>query len=125
MAQFSYSALDQQGNTRDGTIDAVNIDIAITALQRRGLVVAQISPVEGEHTFRERIPFLDRITNADIVMVSRQITTLFEAQVSALRAFRLLASEARTPQLGARLSEIANDIQSGSSISSALASHPE
>ncbi len=125
MAQFSYSALDNQGNTRDGTIDAVNIDIAITALQRRGLVVAQINPVEAEHTFRERIPFLDRITNADVVMVSRQITTLFQAQVSALRAFRLLASEARTPQLGARLSEIANDIQSGSSISAALSSHSE
>jgi type IV pilus assembly protein PilC len=125
MAQFSYSALDQQGNTRDGTIDAVNIDIAITALQRRGLIVAQINPVEAEHTLRERIPFLDRITNADVVMVSRQITTLFQAQVSALRAFRLLASEARTPQLAARLGEIANDIQSGSSISAALSSHPE
>ena len=125
MAQFSYSALDNQGNTRDGTIDAVNIDIAITALQRRGLVVAQINPVEVEHSLRDRIPFLDRITNADVVMVSRQITTLFQAQVSALRAFRLLSSEARTPQLAARLGEIANDIQSGSSISSALASHPE
>ncbi|MDP3646440.1 MAG: type II secretion system F family protein [bacterium] len=125
MAQFSYSALDAQGNTRDGTIDAVNIDIAIGALQRRGLIVSAINPVESAHSFRDRIPFIDRITNADIVLVSRQITTLFEAQVSALRAFRLLASEARTPQLAARLSEIANDIQSGSSISAALSSHPE
>ena len=33
--------------------------------------------------------------NADIVMTSRQITTLFQAQVSTLRAFRLLAAEAR------------------------------
>ncbi len=125
MAQFSYSALDAQGNARDGTIDAVNIDIAISALQRRGLIVSAIDPVESAHSFRDRIPFIDRITTADIVLVSRQVTTLFEAQVSALRAFRLLASEARTPQLAARLTEIANDIQSGSSISAALSSHPE
>lgn len=123
--QFNYAALDNQGNSREGTIDAVNIDVAITALQRRGLVVSSINPVEQEVTLRSRIPFLDRISNSDIVMVSRQITTLFEAQVSALRAFRLLAAEARTPQLAARLNEIADDIQGGSSISAALSSHPE
>ena len=53
-------------------------------------------------------------------MVSRQMTTLFEAQVSALRAFRLLAAEARTPSLSEKLTAIANDIQGGSSISAAL-----
>ena len=58
-------------------------------------------------------------------MLSRQITTLFEAQVSALRAFRLLAAEARTPLLGSKLSEIANDIQSGAGISAALSKHPD
>jgi type IV pilus assembly protein PilC len=66
----------------------------------------------------------NRITTADIVMLSRQMTTLFEAQVSALRAFRLLAAEARTPQLSAKLTEVSNDIQAGSSISSALSKHP-
>ena len=58
-------------------------------------------------------------------MLSRQIATLFEAQVSALRIFRLLAAEARTPKLAEKLTQIANDIQGGSSISNALARHPE
>jgi len=57
--------------------------------------------------------------------LSRQITTLFEAQVSALRAFRLLAAEARTPALGETLTSIGNDLQSGSSIAAALGKHPE
>ena len=45
--------------------------------------------------------------------------------MSALRAFRLLAAEARTPTLAEKLTAVANDIQSGSSISSALSRHPE
>jgi type IV pilus assembly protein PilC len=53
------------------------------------------------------------------------MTTLFEAQVSALRAFRLLASEARTPKLGGKLNEVADEIQSGSTISMALSHHPD
>lgn len=125
MGLFTYRAVDQEGAERQGTVDAVNIDVAITALQRRGLIISSIQP-EGEKINPwTRISFFDRITNADIVMVSRQVTTLFEAQVSALRAFRLLASEARTPKLGERLSAVANDIQSGSSISAALARHPD
>lgn len=125
MAQFTYTALDQQGNTREGSIDAVNIDVAISALQRRGLIVSRINPAEVAATFRSSLPFFDRVSHSDVVVLSRQITTLFEAQVSALRAFRLLAAEARTPTLASKLTDIANDIQAGSSISAALATHPE
>lgn len=125
MGLFTYHALDQEGNAREGTIDAINIDVGIAALQRRGLIVSKIDPVEVKRSLKDRIPFFDRISNADVVVLSRQITVLFEAQVSALRAFRLLAAEARTPQLADRLNEIAGLIQGGSSISAALATHPE
>ena len=126
MALFKYTALDAEGNERQGTIDAVNMDVAIAALQRRDLVLSGIDPAEGNRSvFDVRLHFFDRVTNADIVMLSRQITTLFEAQVSELRAFRLLAAEARTPALAERLTAVSNDIQSGSSISAALARHPD
>src|SRR3989344_607519 len=124
---FNYKALDAQGAERNGTIDALGIDLAITALQRRGLIISSIEPVEtnASSLLKSRLQFFDRIKSSDIVMVSRQITTLFEAQVSALRAFRLLAAEARTPTLAEKLTEIGNDIQSGSSISAALSRHPK
>ena len=128
MANFSYTALDADGKEREGTIDAVNIDLAIAALQRRSLVISRIEPEAKKGTgegLHGRVSFFDRITNEDIVMVSRQMTTLFEAQVSALRAFRLLAAEARTPKLGGKLDEVANEIQSGSTISMALSHHPD
>jgi len=125
MSLFKYTALDVDGAHRQGTIDAVNIDIAIAALQRRDLVVSSVHPVESETLLGSSIGLFDRITNADIVMLSQQITTLFEAQVSALRAFRLLSSEARTPRLSEKLTMVANDIQSGSSISDALSRHPD
>lgn len=129
MANFSYNALDADGKERDGTIDALNMDIAIAALQRRGLIISHIEPIAkkaGQGAgLAMHISFFDRITNEDIVMLSRQMTTLFEAQVSALRAFRLLAAEARTPKLAAKLDEVATEIQSGSSISMALSHQPD
>ncbi len=126
MAVFDYRAIDQEGNAREGTIDAVNVDLAISALQRRGLVISSIDPAKTKRQgLSMNIDFFDRVTNEDVVMLSRQITSLFEAQVSALRAFRLLASEARTQKLANKLTEVGNDIQSGSTISSALSKHPD
>lgn len=125
MSVFSYTALDNEGNERKGTIDAVNIDVAITALQRRGLVISRIDPEDSKLQLGGRIRLFERVTNGDVVMLSRQMCTLFEAQVSALRAFRLLATEARTQLLSEKLTEVANDIQSGSSISAALSKHPD
>lgn len=121
---FSYKAVDDKGADRSGTVDAVNIDVAIAALQRRGLIIASIDPVEQKLGLKSSIQIFSGIKGSDIVMLSRQMTTLFEAQVSALRAFQLLAAEARTPQLAAKLSEIAADTQAGSAISAALSRHP-
>jgi len=127
MAIFTYSAVDPEGNKREGTIDAVSIDLAIAALQRRGLIIASVEPADKEKDggLHRNLSFFERISGSDIVMLSRQMTTLFEAQVSALKAFRLLAAEARTQKLGDVLNEVGDDIQSGSTISSALAKHPK
>ncbi|HTR18703.1 MAG TPA: type II secretion system F family protein [Candidatus Paceibacterota bacterium] len=126
MAVFEYQAIDQEGNSREGTIEAVNVDLAISALQRRGLVISSIDAASTKKGgLSMELHLFERVTNEDVVMLSREITSLFEAQVSALRAFRLLASEARTQKLAQKLTEIGNDIQGGATISAALSKHPD
>ena len=39
---FNYQALDQAGETKNGSIDAINVDVAIASLQRRGFVITAI-----------------------------------------------------------------------------------
>lgn len=123
---FNYQALDQAGAKKNGSIDAVNVDIAIASLQRRGFVITAIHEVGEKGSFLNiRLSFLDRVSNKDIVILSRQLATLFQAQVSALRIFRLLSEECDNKILGKQLAEIAEDLQAGSSISAALAKHPK
>jgi type II secretory pathway component PulF len=123
---FNYEAIDNTGAKKVGAIDAINVDIAISSLQRRGLVLSSIKEADAPSSFlAKNISFFDRVSGKDIVILSRQLSTLFEAQVSALRIFRLLASETDNRILGSKLQTIADDIQSGSSISQALAKHPK
>lgn len=123
---FNYEALDQTGAPKNGSIDAVNVDIAIASLQRRGFVITSIHEMgEKGSLLNINLSFLDRVSNKDVVILSRQLATLFSAQVSALRIFRLLSEEAENKTLGKKLAEIADDLQSGSAISAALAKHPK
>ncbi|TSA43768.1 hypothetical protein D4R49_02270 [bacterium] len=122
---FKYHAIDQDGHERDGTIEAPSQEVAVSALQRRNLIISAISSTEERAPFEFTIPFFNRISNKDVVILSRQMATLFEAQVSALRVFRLLASEVDKKQLAAILSTIGDDLQGGSPISKALARHPK
>jgi type IV pilus assembly protein PilC len=122
---FKYKALDTSGNQKEGTIEAVSIEVAISSLQKRNLVLSNIIPIEDKSFLEKNITFLERISSKDIVILSRQMSTLFEAQVSALRVFELLASQSEKPAIRRKLSEVASDLQAGNTISEALAKHPD
>ncbi|TAK58745.1 type II secretion system F family protein [Patescibacteria group bacterium] len=123
---FKYQAIDASGAKQEGSIDAISRDVAIASLQRRSLTISAIEESDPEKkSFLGGITLFESVTNRDIVLLSRQIATLFEAQVSALRVFRLLASESEKPLLGRVLTEVGDDLQSGSPISKALSKHPK
>jgi type IV pilus assembly protein PilC len=120
---FKYKTVDTTGASKEGNIEAVNKDLAISALQRRGLIVVSIKG-EDEKKLLDRNIF-EHIPLKDIVIMSRQIATLFEAQVSALKAFSLLAGNTENPLLAKLLNQVVDDVQAGFPISGALAKHPD
>ncbi len=122
---FKYRAIDQDGHEREGTIEAPSQEVAVSSLQRRNLIISVIESSEKHSLLELEIPMFNRISNKEIVILSRQISTLFEAQVSALRVFRLLAAEVDNKKLATVLSTVGDDIQGGSPISKALARHPK
>lgn len=123
---FKYSALTSQGEEKKGTLTAINADVAIGSLQKRGLTVVSISSAPERGFFKRGITlFGGGISLRDTVIFSRQLATLFVAHVSALKVFRMLASESENLVLGRKIAEVADDVQGGISMSDAFARHPE
>lgn len=123
---FSYKAVDKMGVPRDGTVDAQNVEAAIDAVEGRGYTIISIDSVADKNSILNyQFTWFDNVSNKDVVIFSRQIATLFEAQVSTLRIFRLLASETTNPKLQRILTDISDNLQGGSTISTALARHPD
>jgi len=122
---YKYTIINQEGVEQSGTIDAVSEDTAISALQRDGHIITSIEAADKKPTLLGNIAFFDRVSQKELVILSRQISTLFHASVSALRVFRMLGSESENPTIQRVLTQIADDIQAGSTISGALAKHPQ
>ncbi len=122
---FSYKAIDSTGLERKGNIDAISIDAAISSLQNRGLIISTINPEVEKGGLFKNVTLFSGVKNKDVVILSRQIATMFEAQVSALRVFRMLSGETENKVLAKVLNEISDDIQSGNPISVAMTKHPK
>jgi len=123
---FKYRAIDSVNAQREGTVEAANIEAAISAIEKRGYTVIAIDPIEEKGSLLDlEINLFNSVSTKEIVILSRQIATLFEAQVSSLRIFRLLSAEVDNKTLKVVMNKIVEDLQGGSTISRALSAHPE
>ncbi len=123
MKIFEYQGLSAAGEKQIGRIESVSRDNAIETLQHRGIVITLIK--ENVPSSLSSISFLNKVPAKDVVFMARQISTLFEANVSAFKAFSLIADQAANPILKQQLQSVTSDLSSGSTISQALSQYPE
>jgi type IV pilus assembly protein PilC len=124
--RFVFTAVNSDGEEKSGTIEAFNEDAAISSLQRRGLTILSIESEEDSVPIWERrIKFFESVSNREIVIFSRQIATLFQADVSALKVFRLLANATDNLKLRDALEDIVSDLKGGSNIADAMEAHDD
>jgi len=123
---FRYKATTPEGETKTGTIEAATNEIAINALQRRNLIIVSLKIEKKKGAFLEKAFVLGSgVKKKEVVLLSRQLSTLFEAKVPILASFKLLADETENPVLREKLGTIARDIQGGASLSQAMSKHPK
>lgn len=125
---YHYTALGSEGKNTEGDIEGMSLDNAIALLQKKGITIIDIKEKgdgKDEDLFGGIDLFKQKITVKDVVVFSRQVATLFQAGVSALKAFRLLAQENENKTLQERLMGVADDIEGGISLSEALTKRPD
>jgi type IV pilus assembly protein PilC len=122
---FNYRAITGTNEQKDGVIDAVSMDVAVGSLQKRGLIIVSIEPAGEDGGFLSFLSMFQGIKQKDLVIMSRQLATLFEAKVSALESFKLLSAGVDSPKLKKILIQITDDLQSGITISGSMSKYPE
>ena len=126
MATYKYTARDQEGKNVTGRISAENESVIIAELRKRNLVILNISE-EKESALKKSItkPRGGKVKPEDLVIFTRQFATMIDAGIPILQSLEALNEQTSNPRFKAALVAIREDIQVGSSLSSAFAKHPK
>lgn len=124
MPIYKYKTFDRNKKTIEGMIDAIGKDDAEEALREKGLSVVSISEVSKSKS-KINIDFLNRIKVKDIVIFSRQFSVLISANVSMVQALKILIDQTENINLKMVISEVADEVDAGSSLSETLGKHPK
>jgi type IV pilus assembly protein PilC len=122
--EYSYEGRDDKGMLRTGTVEAVSEAAAFDILKNHGLIVLNIA-VAQKKGFLDSLNFLDRVSAKDVVVFSRQMATLIDASVPIVQALEILQYQVTSPSLRRIINEITQKVESGESLSSALAQYPK
>jgi len=124
---FKYLGKTKEGREDAGTIEAPNMELAVSAVQRKGLIVLSVSPFEKVGILQRNVFALHsgKIKFQEVVIVSRQLSTLFEAKVPVVDSLKIILEETNDRALKTHISEVIEDVEGGLAMSQAFAKHPQ
>jgi len=127
MPVFVYKAKGADGNLVEGTVDAEEQKAAVARLRDQRLVILEIGekitgPLEMLKALFKR---KGKVYTRDLVLFSRQLSTLVGAGVPIVQSLAILENQAENPAFKEVLNAVRVDIESGLSISDALRKHPD
>ena len=120
--QFSYKARDGSGKVLEGVVEADDQRAAINKLKSQRMSVVEINEAKAASGFKFIKP---KVESKDIVIFSRQLSTLVSAGVPIVQSLNILETQAENPAFKKVLTVLKTDIEAGFSIADAMAKHPK
>ncbi|MDD5656350.1 MAG: type II secretion system F family protein [Elusimicrobia bacterium] len=126
MPVFTYKAKSSEGSLVEGTVDAEEQKAAVERLRAQKLVILEISENSaGLAALKSIFKRKGKVRSRDLVLFSRQLSTLVGAGVPIVQSLSILEAQAENPVFKEVVGAVRADIESGLSISDALRKHPD
>lgn len=136
MPTYQYEALDATtGKEVKGTIEAANPNEAQTLIKQKQYFVTKLTERTVKATKSTKTQKVGRkrkksftiggLSNKKLCLFTRQLSTLQDAGLPILRSLKILENQAKPGVLKNVLGDVVEDIESGSTLSEAMAKHPK
>lgn len=121
--EFNYQAKTQGGSLLEGKIEAPTEDQAVNILHQKDLIILYLEPISKALFSRDILSVLKRVKNKDIVIFTRQLATLVDADVPLIEGLYTLSQQSENDVFRKTIINVAKSIEGGSSLSVALAEY--
>lgn len=121
MPQFKYRVRNAEGRVLEGSIEAGSEDEAKAVLRGRKFTILEVSKAATVGMFRKG----PKVKQEEVVLFSRQLATMVAAGLPIVQAISIIADQAESKGFKQVLTQVRDDVSSGSSFPEALAKHPQ
>ena len=125
MPAYSFEALDAQGQTRRGVLEAETTKAARSQLRAQALVPLNVQPVQRESRGLNTVIWESKVFSTTALAVwTRQLSGLVNSGLPIERALSALSEEADTDRQRDLVSALRTEVNAGAPFAKALAQHP-
>jgi type IV pilus assembly protein PilC len=122
MASFHYTAQTPTGTVVTGDFEASTREAALELIAKQKL--KPISITQSKSSGKKLSFGGNKVKSKDLVIFTRQLSTMVSAGVPLLRALTTLAEQSDSKGLQRALAMVMKDVQGGASLGDAFAKHP-
>lgn len=124
MPIYVWSGKNKKGRVIKGEIEAADERIARVQIKRRNIEVTKLKKKPKD--LFENISFMQpKITKKDVVIFTRQFSTMINAGLPIVQGLTILAEQAENKSFKKVLKQITKDVEGGATLADALQSHPK
>lgn len=123
MPQFSYSAIDRNGKSCDGLVEAGGLDLASRELRAQGLTLLKLEAGGALASTDTEVVAGATPSRQNILSFTSELAVLLRAGLPLDRALKVLIDMAAVPSMGQLLSDLLKSVKGGKSLSHSLGPH--
>ena len=124
MPVYIWKGKNSYGEKRKGEIEAVNEAAALSQLKRLRIDNPKIKE-KPKDLFENIAIFQPKVTGKDIVIFTRQMSTMIDAGLPLVQCLQILAKQQDNTTFKRVLTEIQTDVESGTTLADAMRKHPK
>lgn len=123
MPSFDYKAVNLQGETQEGTLEAPNQAQALEQLQRQGLIPVRVKAGKGgktEKKIKRSLFASKKLKQEDIVALTQQLSSMLKAGLPLDRSFGILLEISDNPAVIDLVKDLQEKVRGGGHFADAL-----
>jgi type II secretory pathway component PulF len=125
-SNFTYQAINQQGEKISGKIEAESVESANYILVARDLIPLELKEESAaQSNWLKAIKGSGSVKISDLVMFTKQFHSMLVAGIPILRILAIIEGQTENSSLKNATSNVVKDINQGSSLSDALQKFPK
>ncbi len=125
MPRYDYRVNDANGRTISGVVDAATLEMATDTLKDKGYSVVSVVEAKKKSLMEFELPFFNTVPVKEMVIFSRQFAVLMGAKVPVVSSLKTVARQTRHKKLQQIIIDIADEVESGTALSMAMAKYPK